>query len=203
MGRSPRPTRRSGTPGKRRHPRAAHCSRPRPRCTRRKGQTGAWKRCAHRGWGRPQAGGPRKAVRAARARRSLTPRRAGLALQALGAFPAPSQAPRRRRRGREQAAHPALAARGHRGNYTPHCRRLPARRRGPLLPAPPPQTLKALCTQAAPFPLLPRLSGLARHAHHWHRSPGARCPGPGRAVGIQSRGNPSSRFCPPTQPGPG
>lgn len=98
--------------------------------------------------------------------------------------------------------HPALAARGHRGNYTPHCRRLPARRRGPLLPAPPPQTLKALCTQEAPFPLLPWLSGLARHARHLHRSPGGRCPGPARVVGIQSRGNLSSRFCPPRSPAP-
>lgn len=69
-------------------------------------------------------------------------RSAGQALEVLCAFPAKTSSERvgRREGGRRLGLRPALAARGHRGNYTPRCRRLPARprisRSAPLSSAP-------------------------------------------------------------------
>lgn len=91
--------------------------------------------------------------------------------------------------GRRPGARPALAARGHRGNYTPRCRRLPARLRIPLpspllLSSSPPRTcwlhLSERAWEARPRPTtsgdLPRL--LARCA-----PPGS----PGRALRTPQR----------------
>lgn len=62
----------------------------------------------------------------------LAPRSVGQALEVLRAFPAKTSSAAAAQGGRRLGLRPALAARGHRGNYTPRCRRLPARPRIPL-----------------------------------------------------------------------
>lgn len=101
---------------------------------------------------RPQAGAARTAVQAARASPGLPSR--------CARPPGPRGAQRLRSRKRLRAAggvggrrlgeRPALAARGHRGNYTPRCRRLPAPPRIRLpAPLPPPRNCSLHLSEGA------------------------------------------------------